>query len=291
MPPILALDDFKVIAQGVDHPEGVCAINDTLYVSGEKGQLYRIDDQSKVTEILTTGGFLLGLAADRDGQIYACDAGHACVWRIDPTRAVYDLFTRGTETSPMAVPNWPSFGPDGSLFVTDSGRWKALEGRIFVVRPSGRTELWTTESAAFPNGCAVTPDGSELWVLESNTPCLSRIAIRADGSAGKRSVVAALPGTVPDGLAFAADGSVLIACYRPDAILRWHPSSGLEVLAADPEGAVLAAPTNIAFFGPKLELAAVPNIAARFVTIFRPGVLGAPLHRPAGAHLAQARPA
>jgi gluconolactonase len=122
---------------------------------------------------------------------------------------------------------------------------------------------------------ALTPDGRELWVLESTPGRLVAFDIAMDGSAGPRRVLVELPGTVPDGLAFTADGSVVIACYRPDRIYRWSARHGLEILGDDPEGTVLAAPTNVAFTGPDLDTILVPNIGRWHVTRFRvPGLRG-----------------
>ena len=101
------------------------------------------------------------------------------------------------------------------------------------------------------------------------------------GSAGPRRVLLELPGHVPDGIAFADDGSILIACYRPDVVLRWRPGSAVEIVAEDPEGTVLAAPTNCAFIGPDLATVAVPNIGRWHVTRFSvPGLSGVPLFYP-----------
>jgi sugar lactone lactonase YvrE len=101
-------------------------------------------------------------------------------------------------------------------------------------------------------------------------------------------VLAELPGTVPDGIAFASDGSILIACYRPDVVLRWRADTGLETVAEDPEGTVLAAPTNCAFVGPALETVAVPNIGRWHVTRFRvPGLSGVPLSYPTADQLGE----
>ena len=42
--------------------------------------------------------------------------------------------------------------------------------------------------------------------------------------------------TVPDGVAITDDGGLIIPCYRPDVIYRWHIDDGLTVIAADPPG-------------------------------------------------------
>jgi gluconolactonase len=185
----------------------------------------------------------------------------------------------------MTLPNWGAFAPDGSYYVTDSGSWKGSDGRVYVVR-RGRTSLWTDECVEFPNGLAVTPDGGELWVLESTPGRLVAFDIRSDGSAGPMRVLLDLTGHVPDGIAFAGDGSILITCYRPDVVLRWQPGSRPEVVAEDPEGTVLAAPTNCAFIGPDLATVAVPNIGRWHITRFTiPGVTGAPLFYPTSDEL------
>lgn len=285
--PRVPIAELGCIGEGVDHAEGICLTpDDTLYVSGEKGQIYRLEPDGAATEIATTGGWTLGLAADGAGRIVACDPVRHEVLRLDPADGSWTVLSGGPDGAPLRAPNWGAYGPDGSFYVSDSGRWKARDGRICVIRPDGWTELFSTESADFPNGLAVTPDGRELWVLESTPGRLVRFAIGADGRAGERRVVAEFPGTVPDGIAFAADGSAVIACYRPDIIFRWRPDGPPELLAADPEGTAVAAPTNAAFFGPDLDAVAVPNIGRWHVTTFRvDGLRGTPLHYPAAADL------
>lgn len=292
MDPVVALDRMEQIAVGIDHAEGICVAPDgTLYVSGEAGQLYRVDDDGVATQVATTGGFGLGLAADGAGRVYSCDSGRRAVMRWTPGGGDPVVWTTGAPDAPLVTPNWGAFGPDGTYYVTDSGGWKARDGRILVVRPGAgpaieRTTVWTTASADFPNGLALTSDGRELWVLESTPGRLVAFDIRSDGTPGERRVVAELPGTVPDGLAFTEDGSVVIACYRPDVVYRWSAAAGLEVLAHDPEGTVLAAPTNVAFVGPDRDTIVVPNIGRWHVTRFRvPGLRGVPPFYPDPAML------
>ncbi|MFP5342786.1 MAG: SMP-30/gluconolactonase/LRE family protein [Candidatus Limnocylindria bacterium] len=285
--PRVPLGELTSIAAGIDHAEGICVTPDgTLYVSGEKGQVYRIDGAGQAVEVATTGGWTLGLAADGAGRIVACDPARHEVLRLDPADGSWTVLSHGTADAPFVTPNWGAYGPDGSFYVSDSGTWKGRDGRIVVIRPDGRTASFSTDTVDFPNGLAVSPDGTELWVLESTPGRLVRLAIRADGTAGARRVVAELPGTVPDGIAFATDGSAVIACYRPDIVFRWRPDGPPELLASDPEGTLLAAPTNAAFVGPDLGTIAVPNIGRWHVTTFRvDGLRGVPLHYPAAADL------
>lgn len=280
--PVVPIDALGSIAQGIDHAEGICRTpDDTLYVSGERGQVYRIEDDGSAREVASTGGWTLGLAADGEGRILACDARRREVLRLDLRTSSWTRVSSGPQGAGFITPNWAAYAPDGSLFVSDSGSWKHADGRLVVVRPDGRTETWTTDSRDFPNGLAVTPDGSELWVLESTPGRLVSFSIRPDGTAGRRAVVADLEGHVPDGIAFASDGSAVIACYRPDVILQWLPGGQMRKLAEDPEGTALAAPTNVVFHGRDLDRISVPNIGRWHVTTFRlEGLRGVPLVYP-----------
>jgi gluconolactonase len=279
-PPRLRIEMLQTLASGIDHPEGICISPDgTLYVGGEAGQIYQLEADGTATQMVTTGGFVLGLAADGDGRIYACDAKRRAVLRWTPSTGALDVISAGTANRQFA-PNWGAFGPDGTYYVSDSGQWKQRDGAIFVVR-SGITSLWTDASVDFPNGLAVSPDGRELWVLESTPGELVRFMIQDDGTAGPREPLAELPGLVPDGIAFAADGSVVIACYRPDVVVRWRADLGIEVLAEDPEGTALSAPTNCVFHGPGLAQLAVANLGRWHVTNLRiDGLVGVPLFYP-----------
>src|SRR5436853_382706 len=80
------IDRFHVLAGGLDHPEGVAwdPVAGVVYAGGEAGQLYRIGLDGTISQVATTGGFLLGVAVDGDGLVYACDVGAGAVVAIDP---------------------------------------------------------------------------------------------------------------------------------------------------------------------------------------------------------------
>lgn len=276
----VGLDRIEGFAQGLDHAEGIATTADgRIFVGGEGGQVYAIEGDS-FREVANLGGFVLGLAADGDGLIYACQEERQAVVRLDPESGEFEDFSTGTEERPMRVPNWLAFDGDGNLYVSDSGDWQAGDGLIWVVRPGRRAEVFSEEPVDFPNGLAVAPDGSRLYAVESTPGRIIEIPIGDDGSAGPRRVLCELGLVVPDGIAVAADGSLVIACYRPDVIFRWSEGDGLEVLVSDPQGTAISAPTNVAFTGDDLEEMVVPNLAGWHLIRGRLGVKGTPLFRP-----------
>ena len=81
----------------------------------------------------------------------------------------------------LTFPNFPAFGPDGTLYVTDSGRWRANDGRLWRIDADGHAEVLSHAVPHFTNGCAVSADGRFLWVVESYVPDVTRIDLR-DGT-------------------------------------------------------------------------------------------------------------
>jgi gluconolactonase len=279
--PLLSIDQLETFAEGLDHPEGICqALDGTLYVGGEAGQLYRIESDAAPRELLRTNGFMLGLAADAAGRIYAADVGHRCVWRIDPATGERTQFSVGSAERPLKAPNWGAFGPDGTYYLSDSGSWGAGDGCLWRIAPGADAEVWSEESCSFPNGLAVNRDGTRLYVLESYPGALVAFDIRPDGTAGARELLCDMDPAVPDGVALATDGSMFISCYRPDAIYQWSEAAGLRKFAEDPRGTVLAAPTNVVFTGPERDQIVVPNIGRWHLTRMAAGVAGEELHYP-----------
>ncbi len=154
------------------------------------------------------------------------------------------------------MPNFSAFDDAGNLYVTDSGDWGSDDGLIFRVTPEGRTDLWSEDVPAFPNGCCLTAEGDTLLVVESRARRLVRVPIEG----GKPSTVADLTGTQPDGVALATDGTMLIGCYRPDRIWRVDPDGKTSVLVEDPDGVVFNQPANIAFYGSNLDRIVVSSL-------------------------------
>jgi gluconolactonase len=261
----------RVLVDGLDHAEGVAydPVEDVVWAGGEEGQLYRVRGE-RFGEIARAPGLVLGLAVDGRGRLAVCAAGDGSLCALDG-EDVHRIATG------LGFPNWPAFAPDGTLYVSDSGGWGADDGRLVRIGADGSVETFSRAVPHFTNGCAVTPDGRWLWVVESHVPIVSRF----DLETGEREEICTVLGTVLDGIAFTADGGVLISCYRPDRIYHLDAAGRLEVVAQDPQGTLLGAPTNVCFVGPGLDRVVCANLGRRHLTLLDLGLCGVAPHRPA----------
>jgi gluconolactonase len=268
-----------VLVDGLDHPEGVCwdPRAQVVYAGGELGQIYRVSlDEPRAEIVANAPDFVLGLAVDGRGRVVACVIeGHPALAVVEEGR-VRDVVTE-VEGEPLLFPNYPAFGPDGTLYFTDSGPWGEHRGRLIRLAADGTAEVMSRALPRFPNGCAVTPDGRHLWVVESLGPTVSRFDLR-DG--GAPELLVTLHGHVPDGLALTEGGGCLITNYRPDRIYHLDASGRLEVVAQDPHGTLIAAPTNVCFVGERLDRAVSANLGRWHLTLLDLGLTGVPLHYP-----------
>jgi sugar lactone lactonase YvrE len=275
---LAALSDLRLLASGLDHPEGIATGPDgLLYAGGEAGQVYRIDPASGEHEqIADTGGFILGLCHDATGRIYACDMGRLAVVRVDPASGAVETYCDSASGTALTCPNWAAFDAEGALWLSDSGT-ESLEirdGRLLRVPPGGGdAEVLDLPPLHFPNGLAVSPNGA-VYVLESFTPRLSRL-----GENGLETIVD-LPGVVPDGLAIDADGGFVVACYYPFRILRITSTREVETILDDPTGIHIPMPTNVSFFGPGLSSLAIASLGGYAVKALDVLFSGVPLTYP-----------
>lgn len=275
---MIPLERVAVLADGLDHPEGVAWGPDGfVYAGGEAGQIYRVSLAGEVATLATTGGFCLGLCLDARASVYACDQGNRAVMRVTREGAVSRYADGGS--TPMRVPNALVFDAGGTLYVSDSGGWDANDGRIYRVRPGGGCTV-LADGLAFPNGVALDAGDAHLYVALSTAARVVRFPLLEGGRLGRMEHVLALPRTVPDGLAFDAEGALLVACYAPDAVYRFRPPSGFEVVVEDERRTRVATPTNVAFAGEGLDLLVLASLSRWHLATCRPAVPGAALHYP-----------
>ena len=128
--------------------------------------------------------------------------------------------------------------PHGHVFVNAIGfdlmsGEEPRPGIVHVVRPDGSSEQ-VADDLWFPNGMAVTADGSTLIVAESYGHRLTAFDIEDDGTLSGRRVWADLVDAAPDGICLDAEGAVWYADVPHQQCVRVAEGGEvLEVVAAD----------------------------------------------------------
>lgn len=254
--------EARVVAEGLGFPEGPVALGDGTVACVEmQGQRITRAHPDGSTEVLAElGGGPNGATLGADGHLYVANNGGLSVaddgsyWWAPETfdgRVQRVLPGRGAETVhdsdlPGPAPHRPNdlcAGPDGALYVTDSGNWEQMkelrEGSILRVDASGDVTV-AAGLAAMPNGILALPDGSGLLVVQSLTRRIWRFPF-VSGSLGESTEVCRLPQGIPDGMALADDGRLFVcASVVPEVVV--FDAAG-EVIGGIPTGAA-SQPTN-----------------------------------------------
>ncbi|RVU02046.1 SMP-30/gluconolactonase/LRE family protein [Mucilaginibacter limnophilus] len=273
----LTINDVSIFAEGVDHSECICVHPDgSVWAGGEAGQIYRISaDGGEVKEINNTGGFVLGLAFSPDASWLAvCDLGKHCVWKLDIATNKLELFADGAEGEKFNIPNYPVFDSQGRLYVSESGAFRQVIGKVFRFEPDGTGRIWHNGPFNFANGMALSKNEDYLYVVCSFLPGIERIAINADGAAGEREVYITMPQTCPDGVALDEDENLYITCYTPNAIYKADNKRSIKMFIDDWEAHTLSNPTNIAFGGENFDQIFTSNLGRWHISKINAGVKG-----------------
>jgi gluconolactonase len=262
--PTFSCQQMTVFAEGLDHPEGLAFDEEgVLWAGGEAGQIYRLP-AGKLEQVASVGGFCLGLTFSPSQELFVCNVGLHALQRIDKRGRVLQTIER-VDGQLLQTPNFSVFDAHGDLYFSDSGEWSKSNGRIYRLRASGLVEFFAGPFA-FANGLALSATGDALFVVESQRDCVTRLEIRRDGTAGEATVYASGLARIPDGVVFDSAQNLYVTCYATDCIYRVGPDCKVELFAYDPEGTILARPTNAAFGGPAREDLYVANLGRWHIT-------------------------
>ena len=273
------IHQVEIIRTGLDHPECInFGPNGELYAGGFAGQIYEMSPHDfGLKKLADTNGFVGGVAADANRNVYACNSGKRSVLRVNPEGKV-DVFCDRATDGPLIMPNYGSFDKEGNYYVSDSGDYWTPNGRLIRVGRNRGAESMIGGNWHYPNGLAISPKDGAVFMIESTAADILRIPV-IDGKASPPKIYAQLQGNVLDGLAFASNGNLYCSCYYPNRIFVIHPDQNIELVIEDSTGEVLDQPTNVAFEpnGTRLFFA---NLGGGHVGAFDVGERGAPLYYP-----------
>ena len=285
------------LGEGLHGPEGVVVDRDgAVYGGGEDGVIRRVTPDGRTTEYARTGGRPLGMAFDRAGNLFVCDHGRHAVLVVDPNGRV-EVFADRAAGFPIPLPNFCAFDAQGNLYVSSStgpeeiapaellANQRAI-GQLFRFTPDGRSRL-IADGLEFPNGIAIAPDESSVYVLQSGPWNAVRVPIGPDGEPGAPEVASERFSGLPDGLAFDLAGNAvvtLVMAPRDGRLRGLHrlitlsPDGRTETLVEDPAGTLIYLPTNCAYGGPDLKTLYVASLRGDHVAVVPVEVAGHPLY-------------
>lgn len=290
----------RFFATGIEAPEGPIALPDgSMYVtemSAATSRVTRLDPSGRPSVVRKTGGRPNGLALDGDGMIWIAEALLRAVICIDPEgREV--LRVEGDADGHFLFPNDLAFGPNGHLYMTDTGLaaedfisgqdfvpgfmdlpW---DGKIYEIDPrAGRVVRRFDRGIRFTNGIAF--DASHRLYANASLPGdVYRYDVFGPGEPRREPFGNVLqsddrPGFKgPDGMAFGEDGRLYCTVYgqRNITVLDGDGrlAERLTLQGSDP--------TNIAFSLQAREIL-VTEVSVGAVERLAAPCRGLPLHYP-----------
>lgn len=290
------VQDNRVLATGLDQPEGPAILPDGDLLLVEMGEaracVTRVDRDGGRAVFATPGGRPTGLAIDGDGCIWAAGGAGNSLVRLSPTGDLL-LTIAGDDHGPFLFPNDLAFGPDGMLYMTDSGMIPGdliqglvirpdfaeapYDGRVFEIDPrKGRVTRRLATGLRFANGVAFGRDGA-LYYNETLTSVIYRQELGGEATPFARLDRLAAPDRFagPDGMAFDAAGRLYCAVYGEGRVAVLD-SGGHALPAIRTNG---DRPTNVAFARDGTDLF-ITEVQHGAVEVVSAGDAGLALHQP-----------
>ncbi len=215
----------------IEGPEDVILDRgDNLYCGTRHGEIVRFfaPDYAKSEVFVHVGGFPLGLAFDRTGNLVTC-VGAMGLYLISPDRVVTKL-TAETRRSLTSViddailrdPNDLDIAPDGRIYFTDSTkRYNAFDwmidsienrgtGRLLVYDPKDGSTKTLLDGYRYTNGVCMAHDNKSLFFNETWACSIHRYWLEGPKAGTAECVIHAMPG-YPDNINRGSGGTYWVA--------------------------------------------------------------------------------
>jgi gluconolactonase len=271
---------IRCLADGLAFPESPIAFDDGSVVVSEMaaGRITRVHPDGATETVAHTGGGPNGVAKLLDGRLVVCQNGgskfavgpwpydfNGCVNLFRPigppdepvTPALQivesdgsvsilatEFSTRSSKRLPLLRPSDICADRHGGFYLTDGGtlqsRTRSMTGLLYGTLDGDLREI--IYPLEMPNGVALSPDGSLLYVAETRTRRIWEFELDAPGVVSRARGLATVPSGGPlnvggaDGLCVDATGRILVATLGSGGVTVFSPAGELlgSIRADDP---------------------------------------------------------
>ena len=261
-----------IFVEDLVYPEAPLLMNDGGWLVAEmvpgNGRLTKISVCGQNRSVFAEGGRPNGLLLDRKtGCIWVAETWNPSLIKLNPDGTVANTITEGDK--PFLWPNDLVFGPDGYIYMTDSGLlakdlitdqglnqecWEGdMAGCLYRIHPETCGVECLDEGFRFTNGIAFGVDG-KLYINEMTTghiyrydfnealdkkidPATRELFVSVIDKTGPSRIVG------PDGMAFDEQGNLYVALFGQGHIAKVSPKGEI-TRSIVTRG---SSPTNVAF--------------------------------------------
>jgi gluconolactonase len=238
--------EIRTLAEGLEFPEGPVALGDGSVVVVEiaAGRLTRVMPGGAKTVAALPGGGPNGAAIGPDGKCYVCNNGGfewvvegrhrrpflqardyagGRIERVDLATGAVECLCRAAGEVSLKGPNDLVFDRHGGFYFSDLGKVRAREmdrGAVYYAKADGSAITEVAFPMVTPNGVGLSPDGTTLYVAETEAARLWAFDIVEPGVVRKEPwpsphggrLVAGVGGYQRfDSLALDAEGRICVA--------------------------------------------------------------------------------
>jgi len=285
---------------GLSVPEGPVLLPDGSFLCVEmgpdRGCVTHISADGQSKRIIARTGRPNGLAVDKEGSIWVAESMKPAPCLIRMTMdGEAEVFLTECDGEKFLFPNDLAFGPDGALYMTDSGikfedfapggkirpDWETvpIDGRVYKIDVHTKRIRKLVSGIRFTNGIAFGPSDN-LYVNETLTGMIYRYEWR-DGEVGPQEDFGNVndPGGPeglkgPDGMKFGANGHLYVTVIIQGDVTVLGPE-GSVVHRIKTEGNF---PTNLCFGPPGSKKIYVTEDEKGTMEVFDVDTDGLPLY-------------